>query len=158
MTNDDFTEKMNQVLGPVEQDQCKQMAMQFGTMLAKAERPVINHLLTLAMTAAELISSCPKDSQAQMNDLLGGMTKVVLHAFEEMKSSATVAADEYKCSSCGNVFKKGWSDEDARAEHLERFGREPAMEVDGGTDVLICENCNALGEAHFGKTEGMTKQ
>lgn len=158
MTKDEFVKEMDRVLGPVEQDECKQMAMQFGTTLAKAEKPVVNHLLTLAMTAAELISSCPTDSRPQMLDLLSGMTKVVLHAFDAMKDSTIVAADEYKCSSCGGIFKKGWTDEEAHAEHVERFGREPAMEVDGGTDVLICENCNALGEAYFGKTEGMTKQ
>ena len=44
--------------------------------------------------------------------------------------------NEYKCAMCGNIYKKGWSEEDAIAEKNELFGNIPIEECD-----IICDDC-----------------
>lgn len=48
---------------------------------------------------------------------------------------------EYRCALCGQVFKTGWSDEEARAELAERFPGTGTEEC-----VVICDGCNELLE------------
>ena len=43
---------------------------------------------------------------------------------------------EYKCDSCGNIYEKGWSDEEAEKEQLEVFGYIPLEER-----AIICDDC-----------------
>ncbi len=45
-------------------------------------------------------------------------------------------ATEYKCDRCGEVFVKGWSDEDAESEAVEIFG-EKALE----NRAVVCDDC-----------------
>lgn len=50
-------------------------------------------------------------------------------------------ADEqptFTCAACGQTFKYGWSDEQARAEFHEHFGREPSPHRG---DALVCDDC-----------------
>lgn len=43
--------------------------------------------------------------------------------------------NEYRCSMCHNVFEKGWTDEEARAEEAANFGRsEPNA-------AIVCDDC-----------------
>ncbi len=46
-----------------------------------------------------------------------------------------IGKDEFRCTVCGEVFKKGWSDEEAAAELEEEFGMDP-------TDcAMVCDDC-----------------
>jgi len=48
-------------------------------------------------------------------------------------------ANEYKCAMCGNVYKKGWTDEEAKKEAEEIFGKNPD---DWKTEQeVICDDC-----------------
>ena len=53
--------------------------------------------------------------------------------------------DEYKCAGCGRKFKKGWSDEEARAEEKENFGRNDP------DAVILCDDCYTKWEKDFYK-------
>ncbi len=44
--------------------------------------------------------------------------------------------NEYQCASCGGVFEKGWSDEEAENEVAEIWGEIPQEER-----VVICNTC-----------------
>ena len=44
--------------------------------------------------------------------------------------------NEYKCASCGGIFEKGWSDEEAEKEQKEIWGNIPESEK-----VVICDDC-----------------
>ncbi len=47
--------------------------------------------------------------------------------------------NEFQCSMCGNIYEKGWTEEEARAEQKEN-GFEN-LECD-----IVCDNCyNKLG-------------
>ena len=48
----------------------------------------------------------------------------------------TLAADEYRCALCQEVFTKGWSDEEAKAEAEENF---PGLAE--GDACLVCDDC-----------------
>lgn len=45
--------------------------------------------------------------------------------------------NRYRCAGCHQVYRKGWSDAEARAEWDRDFPGEP---IDDTTD-LICDNC-----------------
>lgn len=45
-------------------------------------------------------------------------------------------ANEYRCEMCGEVFKKGWSDEQAKEEYKKNFNME-VKEDDG----IVCDDC-----------------
>jgi hypothetical protein len=47
-------------------------------------------------------------------------------------------SETYTCASCGGVFVKGWSDEEARAEHEAVFGLTVEQVAD---PVTICDDC-----------------
>ena len=47
--------------------------------------------------------------------------------------------NEYKCEHCGNVYQKGRSDEEAKAEAKEIFGKNPDDWND--EQVVICDDC-----------------
>lgn len=44
--------------------------------------------------------------------------------------------NEYKCDRCGNVYKNGWSDEEAESEANEIWGNIPEEER-----AIICDDC-----------------
>lgn len=44
----------------------------------------------------------------------------------------------YQCAQCGNIYKKGVSDEDSTKEYKENFPNDPNLEWDR---VLICDDC-----------------
>ena len=44
--------------------------------------------------------------------------------------------NEYKCAMCGEVYKKGWSDEEAKKEMLELWGDLPEEE-----QGIVCDDC-----------------
>jgi len=48
----------------------------------------------------------------------------------------TIKENEYKCASCGEIFEKDWSDEEALEERNEVFGNVPDSECD-----LVCDDC-----------------
>ncbi len=43
----------------------------------------------------------------------------------------------FTCAVCGELFEKGWSDEECLAELEMRFGPMPLEET-----VLICDDCD----------------
>ena len=46
---------------------------------------------------------------------------------------------KYKCAKCGGVFEKGWSDEEAKNEAKELFGKHPN---DWNNEaVIVCDDC-----------------
>ena len=47
--------------------------------------------------------------------------------------------NEYKCANCGGIFKYGWSEDEAKKEAEENFGKP----VDKWNDkpLLICDDC-----------------
>ena len=47
--------------------------------------------------------------------------------------------DTFKCVACRGTFNKGWSDEEAIAEHQEHFPEVPLEETD-----LVCDDCYQL--------------
>ncbi len=51
-----------------------------------------------------------------------------------MKNS--MEKDEFRCAACGNIYKKGWSDDEMMKESADIWGRIP--EEDG---ILICDDC-----------------
>lgn len=51
-------------------------------------------------------------------------------------------ANEYKCGHCGGVFKKGWSDDEAKLEAERNFGKHPDEWKD--EQVIICDDCYTL--------------
>lgn len=47
--------------------------------------------------------------------------------------------NEYRCAACGGVFKKGWSDEEAREEAAKIF---PGLDThDEEQSCLVCDDC-----------------
>jgi hypothetical protein len=44
--------------------------------------------------------------------------------------------DEYRCSACGHVFTKRWSDDDAMDEMSKTF---PGVKI--SQCVLVCDDC-----------------
>lgn len=47
--------------------------------------------------------------------------------------------NEYKCAYCGEIYEKGWSDEESKKEAEEIFGKHPDEWNDG--QVVICDDC-----------------
>jgi len=47
-----------------------------------------------------------------------------------------LADDEYRCEMCKQVFKKGWTDEEAAAEAEKHFGKIPPSEA-----ATVCDDC-----------------
>jgi hypothetical protein len=47
--------------------------------------------------------------------------------------------NEYQCAHCGNVYEKGWTDEEAEKEAAENFGK-PTNEWRDNVAV-ICDDC-----------------
>jgi hypothetical protein len=43
---------------------------------------------------------------------------------------------EFTCAECGETHEKGWSDEEAAAEHIALYGRRP--DPDAG---VLCDDC-----------------
>ena len=52
-----------------------------------------------------------------------------------MKRAGPLRACEFRCDTCGEIFHKKWSDEDALTE-LKHLFNVPVSEC-----VLICEDC-----------------
>jgi hypothetical protein len=48
----------------------------------------------------------------------------------------TLPPNSFQCSSCGEIFEKAWTDEEALAELQENFPDNDPNECD-----LICEDC-----------------
>ena len=48
-----------------------------------------------------------------------------------------LAPNEYECSVCGNVYEKGWTDEEATAEREEVWGPEFTNE----DCAIVCDDC-----------------
>jgi DNA-directed RNA polymerase subunit RPC12/RpoP len=44
--------------------------------------------------------------------------------------------NEYKCAGCGEVFEKGWSDEEAENELKDNFG-----DISKNECSLVCDDC-----------------
>ena len=47
--------------------------------------------------------------------------------------------NEYQCAMCKGIFEKGWSNEEAKAEAREFFGKPPKEWND--TPLVICDDC-----------------
>jgi DNA-directed RNA polymerase subunit RPC12/RpoP len=50
--------------------------------------------------------------------------------------SRKIKKNEFKCSSCGNIYKKGWSDKEAMEECADIWGDVPAEE-----QAIVCDDC-----------------
>ena len=51
----------------------------------------------------------------------------------------TLKPNEYQCAHCGNVYEKGWTDEESKSEAEEIFGKHPD-DWKGG-QAVICDDC-----------------
>lgn len=54
--------------------------------------------------------------------------------------------NEYQCDDCGGIFKKGWTDEEAKAEMKNNgFDAFPLSEM-----VKVCDDCynKIMGSIH----------
>lgn len=51
--------------------------------------------------------------------------------------STPLLADEYRCAMCGGVFKKAWTDEEAKAEQEANGWGALAPE----DSAVVCDNC-----------------
>ena len=49
--------------------------------------------------------------------------------------------DEFQCAMCGNIYKKGRTDEEAHQECVENFGKDLAYNDD---IVDVCDDCYEL--------------
>ena len=47
--------------------------------------------------------------------------------------------NEYQCARCGEVYEKGWTDEEADAEATKIFGKHPDQWKD--EKAVICDDC-----------------
>ena len=47
-----------------------------------------------------------------------------------------IKKDEYKCSCCEGIYKKGWSDEEMEAEAKDNFNVESYTDED-----IVCDDC-----------------
>lgn len=43
--------------------------------------------------------------------------------------------NEYKCSACGGVFEKAWTDEEAQTEYAQTFDNNTENQV------IVCDDC-----------------
>lgn len=75
----------------------------------------------------------------------------------EIETSETVAikkddipTDSYRCAHCGEIKKKGWSDEEAKSELAQNFPGHTTSDCD-----LICDTCFQKFNAWM---DGMQKQ
>lgn len=50
--------------------------------------------------------------------------------------SAALPPDQFRCDLCKGVFKKDWTDEEAKAEMLDKFGDVPEKER-----AVVCDDC-----------------
>lgn len=50
--------------------------------------------------------------------------------------------NEYKCENCGNVYEKGWSDDEAKKEAELYFGKHPDNWND--RQAVVCDDCYTL--------------
>ena len=68
-----------------------------------------------------------------------GTTKKIIEAFNR---SLKIKPNQYQCEHCKGVFDKGWSDEDAKKEAEDNFGKHPDEWNDD--QVIICDDCYKL--------------
>ena len=54
-----------------------------------------------------------------------------------MTTATELKSNEYKCAACGNVYEKGWSDEEAQAELEQDF---PGFKTEDCG--IICDDCH----------------
>ena len=50
-------------------------------------------------------------------------------------------SNTYTCASCGEMFKKGWSDEEAEAEYGKVFAEAKAASKER---AVVCDDCYTL--------------
>jgi hypothetical protein len=55
---------------------------------------------------------------------------------ERLPEKTALKPNEYRCCFCGEVFEKGWSDQEAEDEMQENFGMRPSDE-----DGIACDDC-----------------
>lgn len=46
--------------------------------------------------------------------------------------------NEYQCANCGNIYEKGWTDEEAAKEMNSNF---PSMKNSNAAVAVICDDC-----------------
>ncbi len=61
-----------------------------------------------------------------------------------------VGPDQYQCDACGEVYDKGWSDEEAAAEYATMHGRAPDLGPDDHQDAVVCDDCFKAMSAFYG--------
>lgn len=50
-----------------------------------------------------------------------------------------IKKDEFQCECCKEIFKKGWSDDEANEEAQTIWGTE--LDEENGGQAIICEDC-----------------
>lgn len=59
-----------------------------------------------------------------------------------------IGPNQYLCECCGNIFNKGWTDEEAIAEFKEHF---PNLDPNDPDEAgLVCDVCYKMLGEHFG--------
>jgi len=59
--------------------------------------------------------------------------------YKQWANNPQLQKNEYQCAMCGNIYKKGWSDEESEAEAKEIFGKHPNDWSDKKS--IICDDC-----------------
>jgi len=55
---------------------------------------------------------------------------------QPQRQSRILAPNEYRCMLCGQVYEKGWSEEEAMAESRAIWGQIPQQNL-----AVICDEC-----------------
>lgn len=71
--------------------------------------------------------------------------RIKAKADEMWKKKKSLQKNEYLCESCGNIYEKGWSDQEAMAEKNTIFPDAPMSECG-----IVCEPCFQKISSYFG--------
>ena len=53
--------------------------------------------------------------------------------------------NEYRCTMCGNIYQFAWSDEEAKEEAVEYYGKEMA---ENDHPSIVCDDCYEMVKRH----------
>ena len=81
---------------------------------------------------AKLIDELNERSSQLFLELYQGNFRVI----EKSRMIGPVGLHQFRCEDCGEIFDKGWTDEEALAELKQNFKGWPADECD-----LVCDDC-----------------
>lgn len=84
----------------------------------------------------------PKDTMAitVTPDMVVGNYDLKVDLAQSMPK-AEPGPNEYRCDSCGNVYEKAWTDEEAQAEYEADFPTSSKIDT---SPAVVCDDCYKL--------------